>query len=67
LVSDTSQRCALSSTLRKSGLPDAYRQAIAEAAGIQGQLLGETPSDTSEREQFDLTQKVLARLSKDLN
>jgi serine/threonine protein kinase len=39
------------------------RQAAAEAVGIQRQLLAETPSDTSEREQIDLTQKVLDRLS----
>ena len=50
---------------RNRRLPEA-RQAIAEAAGIQGQLLDEIPSDTSERGQFDLTQKVAARLSKNL-
>ncbi len=41
------------------------RQAAAEAVGVQRQLLEETPSDNSEREQLESTQKVLARLSKD--
>ena len=40
------------------------RHSALEAAEIQRQLLAEIPSDTSEREQFDLSQKVLARLSK---
>ena len=40
------------------------RQAATEAAGIQRQLLEEIPSDTSEREQLELTQKVLTGLSK---
>jgi eukaryotic-like serine/threonine-protein kinase len=40
------------------------RQAVTEAAGIQRQLLDQSPSDTSEREQLDLTQNVMARLSK---
>ena len=52
---------ALESNRRR---PEA-RQAVTEAAGIQRQLLDQSPSDTSEREQLDLTQNVLARLSKD--
>ena len=40
------------------------RQAAAEATGIQRQLLEEIPSDTSELEQLELTQKVLAGVSK---
>ena len=38
------------------------RQAAAEATGIQRQLLEEIPSHTSELEQLELTQKVVARL-----
>jgi tetratricopeptide (TPR) repeat protein len=51
---------ALESNQRR---PEA-RQAAAEAAGIQRQLLVEMPADSSEREQVELTDKVLARLSK---
>lgn len=40
------------------------RQAATEAVAIQRQLLDETPTDSSEREQIALTEKVLARLSK---
>jgi len=45
-------------------LPEA-RQAATEAASVQRQLLAEVASDTSEREQLGLTQKVLDRLSKE--
>jgi hypothetical protein len=39
------------------------RQAAAEAASVQRQLLDEVQSDTSEREQLALTMKALERLS----
>ncbi len=39
------------------------RQAAADAAAIQRQLLAEMPADSSEREQAEFTEKVLARLS----
>lgn len=41
----------------------AAKHAATEAAAIQRQLLAETPSDISERDQLELTQKVLARLN----
>jgi hypothetical protein len=39
------------------------RQAAAEAVAIQRELVSEMPSDTSEREQVEFTEKVVARLS----
>jgi hypothetical protein len=48
---------------RNKRLADA-RQAAAEAADIQRQLLREAPSDASEREQLALTERVVAAASK---
>ena len=45
-------------------LPEALEAAI-EAASVQRQLLNENASDSSEREQLALTQKVLDRVSKE--
>jgi len=48
---------------RNNRLVDA-RQAAQQAVEIQRQLLADTPSDASEREQLDLSGKLLAALSK---
>jgi hypothetical protein len=39
------------------------RQVVDEAAGVQRQLLAETPTDASEREQLDQSRKTLSTLS----
>jgi serine/threonine protein kinase/tetratricopeptide (TPR) repeat protein len=39
------------------------RQAVQQAIAIQQRLVTETPSDASEREQIDLSQKLLTKLS----
>jgi tetratricopeptide (TPR) repeat protein len=49
--------------LRNKRLLEA-RQATEQAATIQRQLLAETPSDVSEREQLELTEKAASAASK---
>ena len=52
----------LAYALDRNGRRAAARQAAAGAVAIQRQLLGETPSDESEKEQIELSQKVLTAL-----
>jgi serine/threonine protein kinase len=49
--------------LRNKRMPEA-RQVTEQAAVLQRQLLAETPSDASEREQLELTGKAVSALSK---